>query len=323
MASGIDWGSQIGHRLRLRDLHVFFAVVQRGSMAKAAQQLNVTQPAVSRVIADLEHTLGVRLLDRTAQGVSPTMYGRALHKRGTVVFDELKQSIRDIEFLADPTVGEVRIGCPSETIAATVLPLVIQRFSQVYPRVVLYVEQLGSHMGWTTLELPALRQRSLDLAILRLANPPADEQFVDDLNVEVLFHDQLAVVAGKQSRWARRRKIDLTELINEPWILPGPSSWNYAELAEAFRARGVDMPNVNVVTVSAHLRTNLLAAGPFIATFPTSVLRFGADRFSLKELPIDLPKRPWPVAIVTLKNRTLSPVVERFIECAREVATAL
>ncbi len=102
MARKIDWESQIGRRLKLRDLHVFSTVVQRGSMAKAAQQLGVSQPAVSEVIADLEHALGVRLLDRSAQGIAPTIYGGALLKRSVVVFDELKQSIRDIEFLAAP-----------------------------------------------------------------------------------------------------------------------------------------------------------------------------------------------------------------------------
>jgi len=97
----IDWESRIGRRLGLRDLHVFVTVVQRGSMAKAAQQLNVTQPAVSKVIADLEHTLGVRLLDRRPQGVAPTIYGQALLKRGSAVFDELKQSmVRDRSTLA-------------------------------------------------------------------------------------------------------------------------------------------------------------------------------------------------------------------------------
>src|SRR5947199_3030909 len=112
MARKIDWESQIGRRLRLRDLHVFFTVVQRGSMAKAAAQLGVSQPAVSEVIADLEHALGVRLLDRSSQGVEPTMYGRALLKRGTVAFDELKQSVKDIEYLADPTTGEIKVACP-------------------------------------------------------------------------------------------------------------------------------------------------------------------------------------------------------------------
>src|SRR5205823_10229157 len=107
----IDWESQIGRRLKLRDLHVFFTVVQRGSMAKAAQQLGVSQPAVSEVIADLEYALGVKLLDRRPHGVEPTMYGDALLRRGTVAFDELKQSVRDIEFLADPhwRRGEIRL----------------------------------------------------------------------------------------------------------------------------------------------------------------------------------------------------------------------
>src|SRR5712672_3597837 len=96
----IDWESQIGRRLRLRDLHVFSTVVRLGSMGKAAQALGVTQPAVSEVIADLEHALGVRLLDRAPQGVEPTQYGDALLKRSIAVFDELKQSVRDIEHLA-------------------------------------------------------------------------------------------------------------------------------------------------------------------------------------------------------------------------------
>ena len=104
--------TRIGQRVRFRDLQVFFAVVQCGSMGKAAAQLGVTQPAVSELISGLESTIGVRLFDRTSQGVEPTIYGRALLKRGIAAFDEFKQGLRDIEFLANPTVGEVRVGCP-------------------------------------------------------------------------------------------------------------------------------------------------------------------------------------------------------------------
>src|SRR5450432_1084076 len=152
----INWESRIGRRLGLRDLHVFFTVVQRGSMAKAAQELNVTQPAVSKVIADLEHTLGVRLLDRRPQGIEPTIYGQALLKRSSAVFDELKQSVRDIEFLADPTVGEVRFGC-QDSVAAALLPPIMTQFSRQYPRVALHMEVIGA-VGATP-ELPSLRQR--------------------------------------------------------------------------------------------------------------------------------------------------------------------
>ena len=98
------------------------------------------QPAVSEAIANLEHLLRVRLLDRSPRGIEPTIYADAILKRSMTVFDELKQGVRDIEFLADPTTGELTIGY-SESIAATVLlPQIIERFSEKYPRVVMRVD---------------------------------------------------------------------------------------------------------------------------------------------------------------------------------------
>src|SRR5215813_15324462 len=101
---------RIGRRIRLQDVHVLMTVVQAGSMGKAARQLNTSQPNISKSIADLEQALGVRLLDRQRQGVEPTAYGRALLDCGTAVFDDLRQGVKNIESLADPAAGEVRIG---------------------------------------------------------------------------------------------------------------------------------------------------------------------------------------------------------------------
>ncbi len=310
MVRKIDWSSQIGRRLKLRDLHVFATVVQRGTMTKAAEQLRVSQAAVSHVISDLEHTLGLRLLDRTPHGVELNDYGRALLKRCTVVFDELKQGISELEFLADPAVGEIKIGC-SESIASAIIQPVIKRFAKLNPRVVLHV----SHAESPTLGLPQLRDRRLDLCLIRLRKLQTDEQ--SDLNIEVLFDDETVVVAGIQSRWATRRKIDLAELVDETWILTPPDSQIYLILAEAFRARGLDIPKACLMTFSVPLRTNLVATGDFITVLPSSVLRSNGNEFPLKALPIELPGRPWPVAAVTLKNRTLSPVTQRFIDHVR------
>ena len=310
MVKKIDWESQIGRRFKLRDLHVFCTVVQRGSMAQAAADLGVSQPAVSEVIADLEHTLGVRLFDRSRQGAAPTIYARSLFRRATVVFDELRQSINDLEFLADPTVGELRIGCP-ESLAVSILPPVLEQFSQQYPRVVLHVK----HVASPPVHLPELRERTLDVVLERLTNPLTSE--ADDLNVDILFNDEMVVSAGIQSRWARRRKIDLAELVDEPWILPPTDSWNYTNVAEAFRTRGLPLPKVRLVTFSVHLRTSLLATGRFLTAFPSSVLSLDAGQLPLKFLPVDLPARPWPVVIVTLKNRTLNPVAQLFIDHLR------
>jgi len=318
MPRRIDWERQIGRRLKLRDLHVFFTVAQCGTMAKAALQLGVSQPAVSEVIADLENALGVRLLDRRSQGVDPTVYGNALRKRCIAVFDELKQGIRDIEFLADSTVGELRIGC-GESISAAILPPIIQRFTRQFPGVVLDVHDDVS----TPTFPPKLHERSIDLALVRGGSAFAAGQYADDFNVEILLDDELVIAVGQQSRWARRRKIELAELADESWILTAPDATNYKAVAEAFLACGVAAPKVRLKTISVLLRTHLLTTGEFVTVFPKSVLRIYGNRLGLKILPIELPKRPWPVILVTLKNRTLSPVVERFVECAREVAKTI
>jgi len=98
----MQWDARIGRKIKLRDLHILLAVVQAGSMAKAGIQLAISQPAVSKAIAEMEHALGVPLVDRGSRGVEPTSYGRAIIKRSLAVFDELKQGIKEIEFLSDP-----------------------------------------------------------------------------------------------------------------------------------------------------------------------------------------------------------------------------
>jgi DNA-binding transcriptional LysR family regulator len=138
------------------------------------------------------------------------------------------------------------------------------------------------------------------------------------LNVEVLFLEQMVIVTGRQSRWARRRKIDLAELIDEPWVLTESDTLSYLRLAEAFAAVGLGVPKRILQTLSSHLRVNLAASGSHITTLPNSTLRVYGDRFALKALPVDLPAQSWPAVVVTLKNRTLSPVVEHFIQHVRD-----
>src|SRR5262245_48288388 len=130
----MQWDDRIGRRLKLRDVHVLLATVQCGSMAKAAERLAISNPVVSKTIADLEHALGVRLLERSRQGVEPTPYGRAVLKHGLAAFDELRQCVKEIEFLADPTSGEVRIGSIIP-LAASFASAVIDRLSRRHPRI--------------------------------------------------------------------------------------------------------------------------------------------------------------------------------------------
>ena len=307
------WESRIGRRLKLRDLHILSTVVQWGSMAKAASHLAMSQPAVSESIANLEDALRVRLLDRSTRGIEPTLYAHALLKRGHVVFDELRQGIRDIEFLANPTVGEVRVAC-GDTLAAGLLPAVIDRLSRRYPQIVVRVVQANVE----TLENRELRERKVDLALTRI--PGAFME--DDLDIEILLDDPHRVVVGARSPWARRRKITLAELVNEAWIFPS-SQVIRALITEAFKARGLEVPQERVGASSILLRNHLLATGRFLTVLPDSVLRYNAKQWSLKALRVDLGVKPRSVAIVTLKNRTVSPVVQRFVEHVRAVAKTM
>jgi DNA-binding transcriptional LysR family regulator len=195
-----DWESRLGHHVKLRDLHVLSAVVRWKGMAKAAPRLAMSQAAVSEAIANLERALGVRLLDRSPQGVEPTVYADALLKRGHVVFDELRQGIKDIEFLADPTVGEVRIAC-AEMPAAGLLPATIDRISSQYPRIVVRVVQLTALADRSGLEFHELRERKVDLVLTGIYGTLAK----DDIEIEHLFDEPNYVVAGLSSPWASRK----------------------------------------------------------------------------------------------------------------------
>jgi DNA-binding transcriptional LysR family regulator len=134
-----------------------------------------------------------------------------------------------------------------------------------------------------------------------------------------LFHDWICLAAATQSPWARRRKIELADLVDAALISPDADTQGGAAVAEAFRTARLPVPHITVTTFSVHLRNILSMRGRFIAVLPGSILRFNPGLYSLKELPLDVPMPQLPALIVTLKNRTLSAPVERFIGCAREV----
>jgi DNA-binding transcriptional LysR family regulator len=288
-------------------------VAETGSMGKAAERLALSQPSVSKAIATMEKATGVRLLDRTPQGVQTTAYGRALLRRGSEAFDELNRGIKDIEFLTDPKAGEVRVGCP-EAFASGLLTEVLANFSRQYPRVIVRVYAANN----MSREFRLLRDRNVDFLLGAIDNPLSEE----DLDVEVLYDDRPFIVSGRKNRWAGRRKVDLAELVDEPWLLPLESIFS-SILAEAFRSKGLDVPKMGIRSYCVYQRLSLLATDRFVASLPGSVLRFNADQFSLKVLPVDFVTRFFQVAVVTLKNRTLSPAVHSFIDCVREVTRPL
>jgi DNA-binding transcriptional LysR family regulator len=311
-APTIDEIQRIEHRLSLHDLRILMVVAQAGSMSAAARLLATSQPAVSRSIRELEHALGVRLLDRSANGIEPTPFGRALLKRGATIFDELSHGIKDLRFLSDASHGEVTIGA-SIAIAEGLIANVITRLSRTHPRITFQV-----HATDTATAYRALLDRRVDLAVVHIIDPPAG----DLMDIEPLLDDPQVVVAGAHNPLARRRRLSLAQLVEEPWVLPLPHQPYGAVVFEAFRAQGLPLPST-IVGSTLPLRTTLLVTGPFLSIVPRVAMQFPPKNRLLKTLPVELPGTARPLALITLKNRTLNPLAHVFADYVRAAAKPL
>lgn len=301
---------RIARALKLKDLHTFRAVVQHGSMSKAAAELALTPPAITKVIADMEKLLGVRLLERTPHGVEPTRYGEALLQRSVNVFDELEQTIEYLASLADPTVGDVRIGV-ADPWMGTLIPAVIDRLTRRHPRMVFHVAHANRNdalFGW-------LRAREIDVLIARLRGEPEE-----DIERESLFDDPLVVVTGRDNPKFRGPGVRLAQLVDEAWCMPHETHHVIGVLiAQAFRAEGVAPPKSSVNCASMQLQAALAATGRFLTVMGASYLRFGSGQTLLRIVPVELRVSPPPIGLATLKHRMISPATGLFIETLRAV----
>lgn len=305
----MQWADRIGRRLKPRDLHVFAIVVAQGNMSRAAEVLAISRPVVSRTITEMEAMLGVPLFDRTPQGVELTIYGEALLKRSNAIFDELRQGVEDLAALADPTAGELRLGI-AEVMAAGFGAAIVDRLTQRRPGLV-----LETVLGDFGMLVQSLRERRCELVLGRLWDGEID----DDLAIEPLFHERLLVVAGQANPLASQPPASLADLLDAAWIMSSQELKPGAPVHQAFHALGLGMPKVRMLTNSVNLRFSLLPEGRFVTFMPGSILRYGPPRPSLAVLPIAMPIWAVPVALISLKHRTLSPMAQQFAATAREI----
>jgi DNA-binding transcriptional LysR family regulator len=302
----MDWDDRIGRRLRLKDLHTLQTVAEAGSMAKASQHLALSQPAISKAISDMEHALGAPLLDRSARGVTLTEHGRVLVERTRIIFDEMKQGIKEIEHLSDPTQGEVRIGT-IEPVSA-VLSGIICRTAQRYPRISYQVT-----VGDTDMLVRRLRERALDVVLTRWNTLTQ----ADDLMAETLYRSTLAVMADKDHPLAVKRRLALADLMQEPWTLSPSDTFLGRVVADLFERRKLPLPRNTVTTTSILMRLNLMASGRFLSILPTTLLRHRSNKAWLREIRVDLGDSSGPIAAITIKERRCNGAVKLFQEASR------
>lgn len=303
----MEWDDRIGRRLRLKDLHTLETIAEVGSMAKASTRLALSQPAISKAIADMEHTLGAPLLERSARGVTLTESGRVLLERGRVVFDELRQGVKDIRNLSDPMSGEVRIGT-TEPITVFVSEI-ISRMSRDYPRITYQVT-----VSDTTSLVRDLRERALDVVVTRWIAKSG----MDDLTTELLFRAPLAVMADRGHPLVGRKGLTLAKLMDERWTLSPRDSFLGRVVVDVFRRRKLDYPAAVATTLSIYLRLNLVANGGFLTMLPARMTRFRSNSAWLRALDIDLSDSAGTIAAITLKKRRVGGAVELFRKACRE-----
>lgn len=279
-------------------------------MGKAAQRLGITQPVVSKTIADLEGTLGLRVFDRTATGIEPTRYGEELLARGIAIFNELRIGVCALDALSDPTSGDLRIGC-TETMAGGLLSVLLDKLFRQYPRLTFEVALDSSEAS--DLPITDLRVKNIDLILGRLP-----KVVPKDIEAEVLFQDRSLVVAGSHNPLTRRRKVELSELSREPWC---GHAYPWSVVEDSFRRSGIEIPTRVVRVRSILTRNGLLTTGRFLTMLPWSVLKFGPGGLSMKQVRVNLPEIRYPVGVMVLKDRAPNPATRLFIDCAREVLT--
>lgn len=303
--------AQLARRVTLKELRLLLAVSRSGSILKAASEIGMTQPALSKAIGELEATLGVRLFDRTNRGVILTPHGDVLARRATGVFEELRQAVDELQSLTEADHGELRLG-GTPAMCAGVLPHAIAAVRRHRPRFSFQITELDS--ARLASEVAA---RSVDLGIGR--KPPGNS---DELEFEPLFDDPLFIVAGAQHPLASKKSVKLKETAQHPWTLPSRDEGVAAHLEAEFRRQGVSLPAPSVTTMSMLVRSELVAAHDHLTVMYGSVLRFGRLPASLRVLPVDL-STGIPVGFIRSKNRTLAPSAEVFIQVLREAVSPM
>jgi DNA-binding transcriptional LysR family regulator len=280
----------------LPDLRAFLAVADTGSFSRAAERLSLTQPAVSKRIADLERGLDTRLFDRTGRRVSLTEGGRALLPRARRLLADIEDTRRTIANLSGAVGGRLDMAT-SHHIGLHRLPGPLRRFTSQFPDAVLALQFMDSEAACN-----AVAQGEIELAVVTLPAAPAQV-----LETRTVWHDELVVVASDDHALAGRRRVAAADLVAYPAILPGPGTFTRAIIDTAFSALGVS-PVVSMSTNYLETIRAMVGAGLGWSVLPETLLGRG-----LRLLPIQGFRAARALGTVRHRERTASSAAAAFV----------
>lgn len=292
--------------LRTRHLDVLLAVAAAGSMQRAAQRINLTQPAISKMVREMEATFGAPLFERSKRGVTLTECGRALAIRAEYLLNDIARAYEEIAAIDKGTLGSLRIGVLPVAEGA-LLPKGLMALRRIAPAL-----RIRIHEGTGPALLAALRRGEVDCVIGRLDIAGTS---AGDLRTERLLRLPTRVVTRRRHPLAARKRVTLKELASYPWILPEPGSPIRTVIESVFTAAGVAAPVPIVESASIRLNYQLVQSSDMIGVMPDDAA--SAYGRALTVLPFEPGERlPWVGAMT--RSAPSSQALNLFLRVLRE-----
>lgn len=293
-----------------RHVQLLVALDDIRHLGKVAASINVSQPAVSKALGELERGLGLKLFERTARGVVPTAYGECLIRHARAMLSELAQARDELRGLASGSSGSIRVGALA-TAALELLPHALAVLKASRPGISVLVRE-----GTVETLLPELLLGNLDLIVGRLP----DGRSAQELGEKTLMEEGVSVVAGRHHPLAGRKRLRWSDLKPYPWVLPPVNTLLREPLERVFEIHRIAMPANRIETLSVHVIRAYLHYTNAIAALASDVSRYYESLSLLTVLPLELPKLVRPVGVFWNRHRPLAPVARALIQCLEEVS---
>jgi DNA-binding transcriptional LysR family regulator len=297
-------------RLKTRQLMLLIAISDEGNIHRAAEVVNMSQPAASKLLKDLEDVLGILLFERLPRGMRPTWYGETLIRHARIALSSLTLAGSELDALKTGRLGEVSVGAITGP-AVSLLPRAAAIVAREHPELRL---QLAVESSDVLLE--RLTQCKLDIMIGRLF----ERHEKTDLTYERLADEPVCAVARPGHPMLGSSALTLKQLAQTPWIVPPMGSVLRHRFELMFQEAGLDIPGQLIETSSILFTTKMLQESGFVAVVPTEVARYYAAYGMMEILPIELTCTMDAFGIILRRDWLLSPAAKVVLRAIRAAA---
>jgi DNA-binding transcriptional LysR family regulator len=292
----------------IRHLRNMLAVMEEGSLGKAAQRLNISQPALTKSIQRLEQHLGVPLFDREARGMKPTFYADSLRGYAKAACVGMAEAESQIASLRNGTEGIITVAGPP-VIVTELLPQILVRLSQERPKLQIRVIARNREL------FTGLLEGKFNLVVAMLYN----EMPKEGLSKQWLFDDRLVLIMRPDHPLAKRRKVKPSDLLDQKWVFADSDTWSHKRLQLYFEQAGLAVPRGRIESRNPAILKSVVMVSDHIGMMPKLGVETELAKGLLKYIELDSPLMLRPIGIVRRENEPMSPAVKSFVRIVEDV----